>query len=52
MKAITRRKYAIRFLIRPLDFYLETREDELSLHESTNKNLEAVSKNKGHTSSA
>ena len=52
LNVLTRKKYALYFLIRPLDFYLETREDELSLHESPNKNLDAVSKNKGQTSSA
>ena len=30
VNVITRKKYALYFLIRPLDFYLETREDELS----------------------
>ena len=52
LNVITRKKYALYFLIRPLDFSLETREDEWTLHESPKKNLEAVSKNKGHTSSS
>ena len=52
MKAITRKKYAIHFLIRPLDFSLEIREDPIHLHGSPEKNLEAVSKNELHTSSA
>ena len=52
LNVLTRKKYALYFLIRPLDFYLETLEDELTLHESPKKNVEAASKNKGHTSSA
>ena len=52
LNVITLKKYALYFLIRPLDFSLETREDELILHESPKKTQEAVSKNKGHTSSA
>ena len=52
LNVITRKKYALYFLIQPLDSYLETREDELSLHESPKKNLEVVSKKKGYTSSA
>ena len=52
LNVITRKKYALYFLIRPLDFYLEIREDSTYLHVSPNKNLEAVSKNKGYTSSA
>ena len=52
LNVITRKKYALYFLIRPLDFSLETREDEWTLHESPKKNLEAISKNKGHTSSS
>ena len=51
LKAITRKRYAFYFLIRPLDFPLETREDKLTLDESPKKSLEAVSKNKEHTSS-
>ena len=51
LKAITRKNYAIHFLIQPLDFSLEIREDESDLHGSPKKNLEAVSKNKSHTSS-
>ena len=52
LKVITRKKYALHFLIRPLDFFGGTREDESNLHESPPKNVEAVSKNEGHTSSA
>ena len=52
LNVLTRKKYALYFLIRLLDFYLETREDSTYLHESPNENLEAVSKNKEHTSSA
>ena len=52
LNVLTRKKYALYFLIRPLDFSLETCEDELPLHESPKKNLEDVSKNKGYTSSA
>ena len=52
VNVITRKKYALYFLIRPLDFSLETREESIHLHESPKKNLEVVSKNKGHTSSA
>ena len=52
LNVITRKKYALYFLIRPLDFSLEIREESTHLHESPKKNLEAVSKNKGHTSSA
>ena len=42
LNVLTRQKYVLYFLTRPLDFYLETREDELSLHVSLNKNKEAV----------
>ena len=52
LNVIMRKKYALYFLIRPLDFSLEIREDELTFHESPKKNPEDVSKNKGHTSSA
>ena len=52
LNVLTRKKYAFHFLIQPLDFYMEVREDSTHLHESPNKNLEAVSKNKGHTSSS
>ena len=52
VKAITRKRYAIHFLIRPLDFSLEIREDESDLHGSPKKNLEAISKNEWHTPSA
>ena len=45
LNVLTRKKYALYFLIRPLHFYLETREDELSLHESPNKNLSGRIKN-------
>ena len=34
LEVITRKKYALHFFIQPLDFSLETREDELNLHES------------------
>ena len=44
LKAITRKKYAIHFLIRPLDFSLEVHEDESDLQGSPKKNLEAVLK--------
>ena len=50
LKAITQKKYASHFLIRPLDFSLEIRESNLL--ESPPKNLEAVSKKEGHTSAA
>jgi len=52
LKTITQKKYALHFLIRCLHFSLEIREDESNLHGSPKKNLEAVSKNEGHTSSA
>ena len=42
LEVITRKKYALHFFIQPLDFSLETREDEWNLHESLEKNLEAV----------
>ena len=45
MKAITRKKYAIHFLIRPLHISLEIREDPIHLHGSPKKNLDALSKN-------
>jgi len=45
LKVITRKKNALHFLTRPLDFSLEIREDESNLHESPPKNLETVSKN-------
>ena len=45
LKVITRKKYALHILIRPLGFSLEIRENESNLHESSQKNLEAVSKN-------
>ena len=51
-KTITRKKYALHFLIRPLDFSLEIREDSIHLHGSPKKNLETVSKNEGYISSA
>ena len=44
LKAITRKKYVIDFLIQSLDFSLEIREDESNLHGFPKKNLEAVSK--------
>ena len=47
LKAITRKKYVLHFLIRTLDFSLEIREDESNLHESPKKNLEVESKMKG-----
>ena len=47
LKVITRKKYALYFLIRPLDFFLETREDSIHLHGSPKKNLEADQKMKG-----
>ena len=52
LKLNTRKKDALDFLIRPLDFSLEIREDESKLHKSPQKILRAVSKNEGHTSSA
>ena len=52
LKAITRKKYAIHFLILLLDFSLEIRENESDLHGSQKKILEAVSKNEWNTSSA
>ena len=52
LKAITRKMYAIHFLIRPLDSFLEIHEDESDFHRPQKKNLEAASKNEGHTSSA
>ena len=52
LNVITRKEYAFYFSIRPLDFSLQTREESIHLHESPKKNLEVVSKNKGHTSSA
>ena len=42
LEVITRKKYALHFFIQPLDFSLETREDELNLHESLEKNLEVA----------
>ena len=51
LKVVTRKKYALRFFIRPLDFSLETREHSNPFHKSLEKNLEVVSKNEGHTSS-
>ena len=42
LEVITRKKYALYFSIQPLDFSLETCEDELNLHESLEKNLEIV----------
>ena len=39
---IARKKYALHFFIQLLDFSPETREDELNLHESLEKNLEDV----------
>ena len=42
LEVITRKKYALHFFIQLLDFSLETREDELNLHESLEKNLEVV----------
>ena len=54
VKVLTRKKHAIRFFIRPLDFswYKFTREDVLNFHEYLKKNLEAIWKNEWHTSSA
>ena len=52
LKVITGKKYALYFLIQPLDFSLETRQESIYLHESPKENLEDVSKNKRHTSSA
>ena len=42
LKVVTRKKYALRFFIRPLDFSLETSEKDLSVHESLEKNLGVV----------
>ena len=42
LKVITWEKYSLHFLIRPLDFSLQIREDESNLYESTQKNLEAM----------
>ena len=42
LKVVTRKKYALRFFIRPLDFSLETCENNLSDHESLEKNLRVV----------
>ena len=39
---IARKKYALRFSIRPLHFSLETPEDVLNLLESLEKNVEVV----------
>ena len=44
VNVITRKKYALYFLIRPLDFSLETREESIHLHESPKKILKAVLK--------
>ena len=51
LKAITRKKYAIHILIRPVDNSLEICEDLIHLHEFPKKNLQAVSKNEWHASS-
>ena len=42
LKVITRKKYALRFFIRPLDFSLETREHSNHFHKSLEKNAEVV----------
>ena len=42
LKVVTRKKYALRFFIRPLDFSLETCENDLSVHDSPEKDLEVV----------
>ena len=52
LKAITRKKYDIHFLIRTLDFSLEFREDESDLDGSPKKNVESVNKHQWPTSSA
>ena len=52
LKVITRKKYTLNFLIRPLNFFERTREDSIHFHGSPKKNPEAVSKYEGHTSSA
>ena len=52
LKVITRKKYTLNFLIRPLNFFGRTREDSIHFHGSPKKNPETVSKYEGHTSSA
>ena len=52
LKTVTQKKYALNFLIRPLHFSLEIHVDSIYLHGSPKKNLEALSKNEGHTFSA
>ena len=42
LKVITRKKYVLHFFIRPLAFSLDTREYELHVQESLQKNLEVV----------
>ena len=39
---ITRKKYALRFFIRPLDFSLEIYEKDLSVQESLEQTVEVV----------
>ena len=47
LKAITQKKYVIDFLIRPIDFSLEIREDPIHLQRFPKKNLDALSKKNG-----
>ena len=47
LEVITRKKYDFHFFMRLLDFSLKTYENELNLHESLEKNLEAPWKTNG-----
>ena len=52
LRVVARKKYALRFSMGPLHFFLETREDSVNLPEFLEKNVEVLWKNEGHTSSA
>ena len=44
LNVLTRKKCALYFLIRPLDFYLETREEAIHLHEFPKKSRGRIKK--------